>query len=727
MYLMMSALFTFATDATCRATDPLESCNVVWDSPSADQNGSMPIGNGDIAANVWMEPGGELVLLLSKTDAWNENADLLKLGRVRLSLSPSPVAEGTRFKQTLHLRQGEIVIAAGEGDKAVAIRIWVDANQPVIHVEAEGQSAFAMRATLETWRKGQQVLPSRVDRIVWLQRNESSIWRNNLEHQGLAAFLTQAHDPLLHRTFGGQIEGTDFVTESDTALRTRAPGKRFALAIHPLCVQTETAEAWEQTLGEQVKRVQSMSLEMARQRHQDWWNAFWDRSWIRVSGFADAQILSQGYALQRWMNACGGRGASAIKFNGSIFTVNVEASGDPDFRAWGGQYWWQNTRLAYWPMLACGDFDLLESLFGMYGSMIPLLEHRTQRWFGHEGAFISEIVYPWGMLANGNYGKAYRERGPDVPPGDLLGQHAGYIRREYTASPELMAMMIDRYDYTRDERFLKEALLPACDSLLRFWDQHYKVGQDGRMVMYPAQVLETYWDARNPTPDVAGLQWVLGKLLEIPEEKVGASRREFWQKLLAKLPVIPIGELNGQRRILPAARTEEKTHNGENGDLYAVFPFRLYGVGKPDLEMARFTYQNRFATGDRGWVQVGIQAAYLGLTQDAAQDVVSRAKNKDEASRFPGFWTRHADWVPNQCHGGNLMTALQVMLMQPDGGKILLLPAWPATWDVDFKLHAPQQTVIEASVRQGKVVSLKVVPERRMLDVHVVRSSMHAP
>ena len=40
---------------------PLDAYNVVWDSPSDDQHGSMPIGNGDLAANVWVEPNGDLV------------------------------------------------------------------------------------------------------------------------------------------------------------------------------------------------------------------------------------------------------------------------------------------------------------------------------------------------------------------------------------------------------------------------------------------------------------------------------------------------------------------------------------------------------------------------------------------------------------------------------------------------------------------------------------------
>ena len=39
---------------------PLEGFNVVWDSPSKDHHGSMPLGNGDIAMNAWMTADGDL-------------------------------------------------------------------------------------------------------------------------------------------------------------------------------------------------------------------------------------------------------------------------------------------------------------------------------------------------------------------------------------------------------------------------------------------------------------------------------------------------------------------------------------------------------------------------------------------------------------------------------------------------------------------------------------------
>ncbi|HOY57489.1 MAG TPA: hypothetical protein PK640_05035 [Verrucomicrobiota bacterium] len=72
------------------------------------------------------------------------------------------------------------------------------------------------------------------------------------------------------------------------------------------------------------------------------------------------EIVTRGYTLQRFLQACAGHGALPIKFNGSLFTVEVPGQFEPDYRQWGGCYWFQNTRLPYWPMLASGDFDLVQ-------------------------------------------------------------------------------------------------------------------------------------------------------------------------------------------------------------------------------------------------------------------------------------------------------------------------------------------------------------------------------
>ncbi len=66
------------------------------------------------------------------------------------------------------------------------------------------------------------------------------------------------------------------------------------------------------------------------------------------------------------------------------------------------------------------------------------------------------------------------------------------------------------------------------------------------------------------------------------------------------------------------------------------------------------------------------------------------------------------------------MIGLQEMLLQTTGDTIHLFPAWPKAWDVHFKLHAPQNTWVEAELRSGKVTIIRVEPEARRHDIDVL-------
>lgn len=75
------------------------------------------------------------------------------------------------------------------------------------------------------------------------------------------------------------------------------------------------------------------------------------------------------------------------------------------------------------------------------------------------------------------------------------------------------------------------------------------------------------------------------------------------------------------------------------------------------------------------------------------------------------------DGTPDNDHGANSASALQSMLLQSDGDRILLLPAWPEDWDVSFRLCAGGNTSVECEYRAGRVQSLKVTPASRLADV----------
>jgi hypothetical protein len=903
---------------------PADTHNVVWTSPSKDYNGSMPIGNGDLAANLWVEPTGDLIFYLSKSDTWtggtaSHGPELVKLGRVRVRLDKPLYQAGADFRQELDLKTGSITIHSSLGAQKRDIRFWIDANRPVVHVDIQTSAACTAEVALESWRAegkylqgGAQkdvVLPADGQTVRWYQRNVHSSYADTMKNQHLGDLVEKFHDPLMSRTFGGLISGEGLKSKDAQTLATSAPARNIHLSIHALTAQTKTPEEWLAQLDQQRKTVEATPTDKAWSAHTEWWQAFWQRSWIHVTsagnavktavpsmiplndlnfrvgvtpsnsekfqgkmgrvsivkralseaeirklgsnqsedsrlkqedllfsstpalyseikdsaGWTDspamtfemwihpdtvaasARILdktmpgsdagflldthpgnglrliaganrfeipgclkagvwshvvvavdanqqrfeiylngervggqgvkgasdhaadvSQAYALQRFITDCAGRGKYPIKFNGSLFTVDGMDSYQnvpegvyygPDHRRWGGPYWFQNTRLIYWPMLYAGDYDQMPPLFGMYRNMLPLLKERTRRYFGHEGVFFSETTHLWGLNRNEDFGR----NNPAFYP------TSGYMKYNWDDGLELSTMMLDYYLHTENETFVRDTLLPIADEVVIFYDQHYKRTQEGKLHVSPSQSLETWHTAEDPMTVVAGLRVVLTGLLGLPESLTTDQQRKRWQRLLGEVKEIPIAEEAGKKWLKPAHVFSDRK-NCENPELYAVFPYPVYGVGKADLEIARETYARRGNKRTGGWQQDAIQAALLGLTDDAKTYLVksvttenlmgsANEKAKRPDSRFPAFWGPNFDWLPDQCHGSVIETTLQYMLMQTDGKKIHLLPAWPKDWNANFKLHAPYNTTVEGRVVNGALMDLKVTPELRAKDV----------
>ncbi len=272
------------------------------------------------------------------------------------------------------------------------------------------------------------------------------------------------------------------------------------------------------------------------------------------------------------------------------------------------------------------------------------------------------------------------------------------------------------------------AYLPLIESCLTFYDQHYTqlalargvkpYDQDGKYIFYPSSAAETYKGAYNSTTVISALQVILTGLLQLPPDYAGAAMRAKWMAMLNRVPAIPLRQMNGKTMLAPA-QAWARVQNTECPQLYPVFPWGIYGIGRPGLDTAINTYlydtlavKFRSAT---GWKQDNIFAARLGLTNEARQ--LAEEKFRDGPHRFPAFWGPGFDWTPDHNWGGAAMIGLQEMLLQADGRKIYLLPACPNDWSGQFKLHAPYQTTVEATISHGKITSLSVVPASRRQDI----------
>ena len=730
--------------------------DVAWTTLGAGQGDSMPIGNGDLAANVWTEPNGDIVLLLAKADAWTETGKLVKLGRIRIQTTPS-VFTGKQFSQTLRLESGSIELKEGTNSAL----IWTDANHSALHIQVHSGQRVTVRASLESWRTSHPLAgPSQdkagmmelssdeipvsfaADRIAtgkdsvsWFHFNQESIYPTVLRQEHLEALIRKYPDPLLHRCFGAEITGPGFRSDSTQTLVSSSTQRDPRIDIIAASGTCDKPADWHKSLDAIAPAANPSNLHLVWQQHLQWWSGFWNRSWIHLDGTPEARAVSQGYAMQRYMMASSSRGELPVKFNGGLFTVGgqiaVRKPGaapafeetNPDYRTWGNCYWNQNNRLLYWPLIATGDYDLLKPWFNMYLRALPLEKDRTEIYYHHAGASYPETMFFWGLPSLHDFG--WNNPGNEI--------ESRWQRYHIQGALEVAAQMLDYYDYTGDEKFARNDLVPFADAIVTYYAEHWPRGTDGKIRMYPAQSLETYQlTALNPAPDIAGLRSVVPRLLALPNGITTDQQRLAWAHTLGALPALPmgttatngntppngVGDPSGNSILLPA-ESYGKTSNSENPELYVTFPYHLYGVDKPGLKLAQDTFAARRWPQNTCWGQDGTESAVLGLTPEAQKSVEAEFTNYGN-QRFKWFWKPAHDWIPDLDNGGSGMITLQEMLLQPEGKKIFLLPAWPKEWTADFRLHAPFGTVVEGRVERGQLVRVAVTPSERRADLVIV-------
>ncbi|SKC04783.1 DUF5703 domain-containing protein [Dyadobacter psychrophilus] len=751
--------------------------NVKWTSQSKNSGESMPCGGGDVGLNVWVE-NGDVLFYLSKSGAFDENNVFPKLGRVRIRLSPNPFRNGTAFRQELKLQEGYVEIAGDGDNQEVVVKVWVDVFNPVVHVDVAASKPVQVSAWYESWRTQDREMQGKeknASSFKWLkdkviaskdsikthesgilfyhQNKDSTLFDLIVKQQQLEPVKSQLWNPLKGMVYGGWMQGENMAPELangqlksvsgkyvNTAfqgfgLKSNSPSKQHHLNIFLHTEENSNAGKWENGLFKIVSKAKSEE-KTARQKTLDWWNAYWQRSHIaiRVNKPDTASPVWQtgrNYQLFRYMLGCNAFGAYPTKFNGGLFThdpvfIDSTLKFGPDYRSWGGgTFTAQNQRLVYWPMLKSGDFEMMASQFDFYLRTLSNAETRTKHYWGHRGASFTEQIENFGLP---NYAEYGQKRPKDFDPGVEYNAWLEYL---WDTSLEFCLMMLDieRFTGTDISRYL-----PLIESCTLFFDEHYqhlaerrgakKLDQNGHLVVFPGSAAETYKMAYNSVTTIAGLKTVLSRMLALPAKYGTETQREEWKARLGRVPPLSFRQMQGHQTIAPA-KAWERIQNTEIPQLYPVFPFGMYGVGLPDLDVAVNTWKydteaikNRNHT---SWHQDNIFCARLGLTDEAAALTVKKLQNSGR--RFPAFWGPGHDWVPDHNWGGSGMIGLQEMLMQAVGDSIYLFPAWPRDWDVKFKLHAPYNTTVEGELQHGKIVHVKVTPESRRKDLVIAELS----
>ena len=703
--------------STASATD-YKPKDFVWTTQSRNSSESMPCGGHDIGMNVWVEDG-DVLFYVSQSGWFDENNTLLKAGRWRIHFDDQP-AVGT-FEQRLCLDDGAIYITLGD----MKIRLWADVAEPVVFCDISSKKKVKTTLSYESWRyKDRNITKAECQQTSYKWTlpdgtvtfaDSIEVLNNNLHfyHQNRnetvfdytvkREFLEEEKDQLYNPIGGLRMEGTMKINGLLYKGTHDGEYARTDYRAWDFCGETKKG-GFSICLGKAT-----CSASISKKRSAQWWHQYWQRSWIQTDNQEAAEMV-RNYELFRYMLGCNAHGQWPTKFNGGLFTFDplyvasppalpnregaTEETYTPDYRKWGGGTMTaQNQRLVYWPMLKSGDADLLKTQLDTYLRMLPTAKLWAQHFWGHGGACFPEQIENSGLPNPAEYGKPKpgQDRG--------VGRNA-WLEYEWDTALEFCMMALQAREYAPESSWDKyEPLIAEC---LKFFDEHYQYeankrgaktfDANGKLVIYPGSGCETYKMAYNPSCTIAALKAVL--------EKWGKD-----SAMLSRIPEIPTRVIDGDTCIAPAI-VWERIQNVETPQLYPVFPWRIYGLGRPGLQTAVNTYTKDphalEMRSSKGWKQDNIWAACLGLTDEARR--LNLEKLGSGPYRFPAFWDPGFDWAPDHNRGGAGMIGLQEMLLQetPDG-ELLLFPAWPKEWNARFRLHATGGRIVEAEINNGKI------------------------
>lgn len=738
--------------------------NVTWNSPSKSDRGYMPLGNGNLSMNLWVEENGDLQFYFSVMDAMTETDRNVKLGKVRLSLNPNPFSSGCRYSQTLNLVDGCVDIAAED----VKIKVFV-AGQDVIYLDFQSEKPYTLKASYLNWRKqptkweAADTVVAQPDGILFYHQNGKPYIDWCLQTVELSGYEDKVHDMLTNRIFGGFLSMTGGKTEDNAVIAENMT--RCLLTVSAMSEQTEDKTAFLETLRR--KSTQPEQVEAAFAKSSREWQEYWQKSYVFIEGdqkvspkctpefdaldldanpdeYHPESPLTAAYLLTKYMFRTNSKGKHPIRFNGLEFntlpgngkpfdfanfakTLSDRTIADPtpecnpDQRPWGDMTLWQNIRHPYFSMLARGEYEEIRVLFDLYMSFAEINRAAAKEYYDAQGQYNTEITTSLGTINPGIYGE------------DRTGKSKGYAQNRWGGavdiSPglELACLMLDYCAYTGDGEYLEGTVIPYAKDLLTYIATRFKNRRNGKIDIYPLHVVETYWDTRNPVTVVGGMHALIDRCL-----RLDTKEKAFFEEMKQLTPPLAVTEWNGKKVFDNAEEYDPERHNVEPAELYLLFPYRSFGIGKPDFEIMANTYEKTKEYGNfrpyvigeapgapsySGWQYVGAAAALLQKRGDVEEVLQNNASLNNKAYRFPAIWGPVYDSSPDVDHGGNILTTLQMALLQFDEEKIYLLPALPEKWNASFKLYAPQNTCVTCEYRDGKLESCSVVPESRAKDI----------
>jgi hypothetical protein len=284
----------------------------------------------------------------------------------------------------------------------------------------------------------------------------------------------------------------------------------------------------------------------------------------------------------------------------------------------------------------------------------------------------------------------------------------------------------DYWQYTGDEQYLKEKVIPFMLAAMEFYEFILTKDDQGRYMFIPSYSpelgpLNEPPLAINATMDVAVLKQLIRNLLTLEEQGfLNTDKVSAWSEILNNLPAYEIDEDGDLKEwIWPG-------YKNDNAHRHASHLYPLFYEVDPDftdspelIEAARTAIEKRIeyrrerngAEMAFGLVQIGLAAAHIRDTEHAYECVDYLCN-----SYWSPAYTSYHDpgEIFNVDISGGLPAVVTDMILQSTANEITLLPALPDQWpDGEIKgVWTRSGATVDLTWENGEPKSAVIQPNR---------------
>jgi hypothetical protein len=612
--------------------------DIVYNKPNTNPLYGLTVGNGHVGAMVWSDNG--MTMQVANVDASQQTA--FSAGLVNLYTTPGMDTGFTSFQQRLALYDGSL-ITQYDKDRTVTIMGVPNSEVIGIHVEDSRSNVNTVSLDLSLWDLSMlQNFGNVPDLNTW--KNVSTYTDAN--GAGISRGQTDANH--FGYTMAATVSGANFTTQVVSGSKVRlsitpSPSYTIWLAVATRLNAPNNDSVTQAKMLLSTAKASDYASTLSQ--YQDFWHSFWAKSFVQYSNTAgDADYLENLYYLSTYLIAAGGSGNYPFHFINGVFRATE------DNTKWSNAYWYWNERDVYNSFLASNHADILAVFNNMYSRNSAALKSFTNTRYGIDGIWVPETM-GWNGNADGTVG-------------------SDYTKNIFSTGTEAAENMYAQYAYTNDADYLKNTAYPFMKEVVKFYVQKLSKDSSGHYYMLSSNAHETYWNVENAITDLAAVRSLFPVAIATAK-KLGldADSTPTWQSVLDNLVAYPTDGTS----YLPYQPPIGQAMNGENVACELIWPYSVTGIGAPDYAMAVSTWNTRPSPYGNVWANDAIQAARLGLGDQANQGMKTMLH---KYQNYPNGFTNNTNGVFE--YFGVHLSVMNESLLQSYNDKIRVFPALPA-------------------------------------------------